>query len=791
MNKQSIENFTWGELFDFHGYEVEYCIKGNTGIGKLSVNKKTESIYICQNKINGLVIPDKLGFRFSYVLENCQYNGNYFVKCIKFIYLPEKTFNKEELLEEANRKYPVGTIVKDPVFLDTYTVRNGVYLFKEVEKIDRKGQIVIVDNSPLSGNYLYVDGKWAEIVSKPEEKEPKSLIGRYLKALVDYPNGGIVKKGEYGKIIDNHFAHFPSQKNYACGVAISKLNDSNTIYDGKYELMPEGFNPYEFESDIAISLEKIKKQIIEKYPIGTCFRDLVNNEILIVKNHNFDTFGKTNQLYVPVKYNKLGNKTARIWKEGIFAEIISKPFLLKHLEKNPDRISFYVKYCEDFTEDLYNKLNIWCSKNTKGKIRDFDDSYVGLIKHKYYLFDNWGISSEEYDPTSYSYGVDNNVQTCLVEYSIKDIKNLIDYKEEIPEYVECTDGNMGSHYTGKVYKVENGKISCEKTGTPTTWSGFNSGGFNFKISTKEAYDKQQKDLEIWNIKVEHSLTEQEPIDPMIEIQEEAKKKFPIGCEFINTNGNKHILEKDEVTYEIEGNRIYANNGKGCLYQNGKWATLVEKKKEEYIPQVGDWVVILNTAKTSTSALKNRGKVVQVIKKSISCFKSNLPDCGGIYDYEVRKAEPHEIPKENNAMNKEPEIDSWCVKATKENQELLKQNIQFFTTRNYEFCDFGKYYGITKKGKFNIFRDSLNFDKVLTTEEFCQKFNITQSSKYELLDTFEVTLIDKMKPLQEQYNEFQHQLQSKIQNNKTKNNNLQLSQEVEIKIQIKKSKTIKI
>lgn len=440
---------------------------------------------------------------------------------------------KEELLEKAKRNYPVGTIIKLSNG-NTTDVKENIYF--------DKSDLNVIWNDGYGR--IYDNGKWAEIVSKPEEKKEnsKSLVGRYLKALVDYPSAGRVKKGEYGKIIDNYTADFPSQKGYACKKAISMVSDSNTIYDGRYELMPEGFNPDEVAFGILIDLEEIKKQIIEKYPIGTCFRDLVNNEILIVKNHNFDTFGKTNQLYVPVEYNKLGNKTARIWKEGIFAEIISKA------------------------------------------------------------------------------------------------------KEVIPEYVEClidgTDRTKGKIY--KVIKIYSNSFTVEDDLSSNTWSGNILQNKNFKPSTKELYEAQL-------IKLEHPLIPKQSINPMIKIQEEAKKRFPIGCEFINTIGNKYILEKDDFTYKIVDDCIYANNGKGCLYQNGEWATLVEKKKEEYIPQVDDWVItdMYNVTIPSTT------KAVKVIEEDLTAvnqpnFKVITSDGNMVWCYPhngkkfVRKAEIHEI-----------------------------------------------------------------------------------------------------------------------------------------------------
>ena len=63
-----------------------------------------------------------------------------------------------------------------------------------------------------------------------------NYVGRYLKALVDNPDGGRgVMAGQYGKILNSIHADFPNFKAYSCGSALLKPD--------KYELMPEGFEP--------------------------------------------------------------------------------------------------------------------------------------------------------------------------------------------------------------------------------------------------------------------------------------------------------------------------------------------------------------------------------------------------------------------------------------------------------------------------------------------------------------------------------------------------------------------
>lgn len=460
--------------------------------------------------------------------------------------------NKEELLEEAKRKYPIGTVIK---------LSNGS--ITEIKKniyFDTAG-----DNIIWNDGYgrIYNNGKWAEIVSKPEEKphfevgkwyksnrntygkflrignalswyfitseritncgyskdeygfnndkkwelltdlseiqdylpeghsdkivKPKSLVGRYLKALVDYPSAGDVKKGEYGKITSDHTADFPSQKGYACEVAILMVSNSNTIYDGRYELMPEGFEPLkeEFKEEIPEYLECIPSEFSQSYAI-------------------------------------LG----RIYK--------------------------FVK--------------------TSGK--------------------HWGVE-------------------CNLDCAGYDVGSVLYFYPE-----------------------------------------------QFKPSTKEAYDRQQ----------------------------------PI--------------------------------------------------KKQWIPKVGDWVVSL----VDREGYRKKGDVFQVLKISDGCIYYVQNTNGYINTF--RPAEPHEIPKENKYIigvdpikETKPEIDSWCIQLTEENRELLLQNKHVFKA-DWSFDNLKHYYGITKFNVPSYYIGITHFDKVLTTEEFCKKFNITESYKQVEIDFSVGKIIEK-------------------------------------------------
>lgn len=142
----------------------------------------------------------------------------------------------EEILEEAKRRYPIGTKI---IGLDTPDVSSNFNCNKEVVisgypviqykecHIDRKHDAIYC----VPNVYLYNGGKWAEIVSLPEKKE-ESYKGRYVKALIDYVKGiPQFKKGMYALMISNHNCEFRGDT-YSC------ILPSDMI-----EIMPEGFKP--------------------------------------------------------------------------------------------------------------------------------------------------------------------------------------------------------------------------------------------------------------------------------------------------------------------------------------------------------------------------------------------------------------------------------------------------------------------------------------------------------------------------------------------------------------------
>jgi hypothetical protein len=202
-------------------------------------------------------------------------------------------------------------------------------------------------------------------------------------------------------------------------------------------------------------------------------------------------------------------------------------------------------------------------KITKNFIDFFDGYYLDINKN--YVSGN-GI---------YISDINNLI---IKEISISEIIQYlpdghVDKVSIIPEYVECVNSWHKEWTTGKVYKVEKHQnefpekltvksdknIECDVV----DWDIRKGNDSGFKISTEQEYLKQNQP---------------KPVD-MKEIQAECEKRFPIGCTFINTEGDKFTLENDNSVYKIVDDMIYASYNQGCLYYEGRYAELVSLPKE--------------------------------------------------------------------------------------------------------------------------------------------------------------------------------------------------------------------
>jgi hypothetical protein len=118
-------------------------------------------------------------------------------------------------------------VIKDQIYKIKYEYDNEIRLDLEISPYINKKSLNFLEIMPVYYN------------------QQKSLEGRYLKALVERPDGGNVEAGEFGLINSDKTANFPKHKSYICAPAINYFikNTIKRFYENKYQLMPEGFKP--------------------------------------------------------------------------------------------------------------------------------------------------------------------------------------------------------------------------------------------------------------------------------------------------------------------------------------------------------------------------------------------------------------------------------------------------------------------------------------------------------------------------------------------------------------------
>ncbi len=163
---------------------------------------------------------------------------------------------------------------------------------------------------------------------------------------------------------------------------------------------------------------------------------------------------------------------------------------------------------------------------------------------------------------------------------------------------------------------------------------------NWRYATQEEIDEYERRGKPYDVT---ELQKKEL--SMEEIQEECKKRFPIGCTYISTNGETHVLKKDSCTYTIVAQNVWAHSGAECLYKNGKWAELVSLPEENIteIPKYVECVSYFN--------IKYKGKIYNTtidkpeINSKLTWYEI-LIDCGRLKDgsFKISNEEAYERQK---------------------------------------------------------------------------------------------------------------------------------------------------
>ena len=145
--------------------------------------------------------------------------------------------------------------------------------------------------------------------------------------------------------------------------------------------------------------------------------------------------------------------------------------------------------------------------------------------------------------------------------------------------IEYIPKNLMSYLENNNRKSVSGDSSYNKEKVVIAWNK-SSFWFCSVESSKPKYSKDFIEKIIGKSIYSNTILEAKKELSMKEIQEECKRRFPIGCTFIAVGSCMHrILKEDSYTYSIVGKQIWTHYGAGYLYKNGKWAELVSLPKQ--------------------------------------------------------------------------------------------------------------------------------------------------------------------------------------------------------------------
>lgn len=189
------------------------------------------------------------------------------------------------------------------------------------------------------------------------------------------------------------------------------------------------------------------------------------------------------------------------------------------------------------------------------------------------------------------------------------------------------------------------------------------------------------------------------------IQEECKKRFPIGCTFKVDGSITDTLKQDNTVYVIYENMIYAHSAAGCLYEDGKWATLVSipdtysiKSRDEYFPDlskhIGRYVKVLTYA--PHGGYINVGEYGKIISKSSIEFPnhkgysaSNALDEGFLNEsYELMRHGFEPLGEESEELDLIKEAQRRYPIGTKFHPAHMSKNTDFCIVTNTNFESWG-------------------------------------------------------------------------------------------------------
>ena len=382
-------------------------------------------------------------------------------------------------------------------------------------------------------------------------------IGRYIKALVDNPHSGSgIKKGDVGRIINEDQADFPNNKEYFCTEALREEN-----LGVKYELLPEDYSPE----------QENKEPNIEFIP-GKWYK--YNRWYIKYKEHIDDIWRSSEEIDSCKKYRQQESKFGDRDSDDKKILLTDLSEIQEYLpEGHPDKV-----INQKFEVGKWYK---WYQKNHGsyhyGKVKEIN------VKTDTLVMSPWVIQCTNY---TYTGSFDLSKAEQIQEMSVEDVQEFLpkDHSDKITfdvfkkgEYIVLTDkfdSWTKDFISNHVYKQrKDSTYLCPEYDSLLSkangWVKYKPEYPNWRYATQKEIDEYERRGKPYDVT---ELQKKEL--SMKEIQEECKRRFPIGCTYISIGGITYVLINGSDTYRIIGKQIWAHSGGGYLYENGKWAELV-------------------------------------------------------------------------------------------------------------------------------------------------------------------------------------------------------------------------
>lgn len=387
-------------------------------------------------------------------------------------------------------------------------------------------------------------------------------------------------------------------------------------------------------------LEEAKK----RYPIGTKFITAGNSkEIFIVKTDEFywyisDTIANR-------------NTNGLIYKNGKWAEIIEEP-----IKQDVKMYKYEVVNCTTQKE-----WDFVLSKNNPKNLSNSTFNYDGS-ENTCFIFKG----NDTFGYCRLSYFENHNSRILSFEEWCKEFGYSFEKKTTNPDRTDNKNiASFGEYKTGDKIKVlVNGG---NNTDHPSHKTNVNGG----EIITIQSFEKNQNYIV--------AICEEECVIHLEQFPEKfskISKQINYSClnleEWLNEVKKLNLSEKKLAEY-IGESRYCDYKSVYCKLEgsnsDSKAKILFEKwNKEEWIPQVGDWVVFMPEKAKELSLYTecwNKPYVLKITRINDFSFRfskeemkrvgyETVGDCGNDRKC-FRKAEPHEIPKSNEKVGLRQQI----------------------------------------------------------------------------------------------------------------------------------------